>query len=127
MTIRRCCSCAPRGMIRGKPGATLPSLSSRNVDGVIVVSHDIFELFPGADVRLAQAEARLPVVTVDWPGCRGPSVLIDLENAGYLATRHLLAHGHRRVGLITVCNRRRQCFSGEQRLPARAGRSRHRA
>jgi DNA-binding LacI/PurR family transcriptional regulator len=29
-------------------------------------------------------------------------VLIDLENAGYLATRHLVEHGHRRVGFITV-------------------------
>jgi DNA-binding LacI/PurR family transcriptional regulator len=77
-------------------------LSSRQVDGIIVVSHDIFEMFPGAEARLAEARALLPVVTVDWPDCRGPSVLIDLENAGYLATRHLLEHGHRHVGLITV-------------------------
>jgi LacI family transcriptional regulator len=77
-------------------------LSSRQVDGIIVVSHDIFDLFPGGEAQLAQVEALLPVVTVDWPGCKGPSVLIDLENAGYLATRHLLEHGHKRVGLITI-------------------------
>ena len=90
-------------------------LSSRQVDGIIVVSHDIFELFPGAEARLAEAQALLPVVTVDWPDCRGPSVLIDLENAGYLATRHLLEHGHKRVGLITVA------FSGANVLPVNAG------
>jgi DNA-binding LacI/PurR family transcriptional regulator len=41
------------------------------------------------------------LVTVDWPGCRGYSVQIDLELAGYQATQHLLAHGHRRIGLVT--------------------------
>ena len=38
---------------------------------------------------------------MDWPGSSGYTVSVDLENAGYQATRHLLAHGHRRVGLIT--------------------------
>jgi DNA-binding LacI/PurR family transcriptional regulator len=90
-------------------------LSSRQVDGVIVVSHDIFELFPGSEAQLAQAEKQLPVVTVDWPDCRGPSVLIDLENAGYLATRHLLEHGHRRVGLITLA------YNSANVLPVNAG------
>jgi DNA-binding LacI/PurR family transcriptional regulator len=89
--------------------------SSRQVDGVIVVSHDIFELFPDVEAQLAQVETLLPVVTVDWPDCRGPGVLIDLENAGYLATRHLLEHGHRRVGLITVA------YDSANVLPVNAG------
>jgi LacI family transcriptional regulator, repressor for deo operon, udp, cdd, tsx, nupC, and nupG len=76
-------------------------LASRQVDGVIVVSHDIYNIFPGAGERLAQASAILPIVTVDWPDCTGVCVQIDLETAGYLATRHLLEHDHRRVGLIT--------------------------
>jgi LacI family repressor for deo operon, udp, cdd, tsx, nupC, and nupG len=39
-----------------------------------------------------------------------PAVRIDLELGGHTATRHLIAHGHRRIGLI----------SGRQSFPLRA-------
>ena len=95
--------------------ADFAQLASRQVDGVIVVSHDIFQFFPKERAQPVHAEALLPIVTVDWPDCEGACVLVDLENAGYQATRHLLEHGHRRVGLIT--------YAGEVAnvLPVNAG------
>jgi len=73
-------------------------LSAKGVDGILVVSHDICEfLTPDAGTN----PPSLPFVTVDWPDCDGYKVLIDLESAGYQATRHLLEHGHHRIGLIT--------------------------
>jgi DNA-binding LacI/PurR family transcriptional regulator len=70
-------------------------LSARNVDGIIIASFDIhqylgLEPFPN-----------LPLLTVDWPGCVGPAVNFDLEQAGYQAVNHLLKHGHVRIGLVT--------------------------
>jgi len=88
----------------GEAWRNFAQLASRQVDGVIVVSHDIFQFFPKERTQPVYAEALLPVVTVDWPDCEGACVLVDLENAGYQATRHLLEHGHRRVGLITFAS-----------------------
>ncbi len=71
-------------------------LAAKHVDGIIAVSHDTSEFLisaPGAPL--------LPVITVDWPGARGYAISLDLAGAGHQATRHLLAHGHQRVGLIT--------------------------
>lgn len=70
-------------------------LTARNVDGIIVASIDPQILLGG------EHSPDLPVVWVDWPGCRGPVVNLDLEGAAYLAVHHLLGHAHRRVGLIT--------------------------
>lgn len=75
-------------------------MAARQVDGLIIASHDTAE-FPGA-AGADTGRPLLPAVTVDWPGCSGPSVELDLEDAGYQATRHLLEHGHRRIGLLTV-------------------------
>jgi DNA-binding LacI/PurR family transcriptional regulator len=69
-------------------------LSARNVDGIIVAS---FNLRPG----MQQPVSSIPVVNADWPGCLGPVVNFDLENAAYQAVRHLLEHGHHRIAEIT--------------------------
>jgi DNA-binding LacI/PurR family transcriptional regulator len=76
-------------------------MAVKQVDGIIVASHDTSALWSDpADKDLEQP--RLPVVTVDWPGASGPCALLDLEDAGFQATRHLLEHGHRRTALVTV-------------------------
>jgi DNA-binding LacI/PurR family transcriptional regulator len=77
----------------------LNQLSAKGVDGVIVVSHDVagFPLPPSS-----LGPDPLPVISVDWPDSGGYSVLMDLASAGYQATRHLLDHGHSRVGLVTA-------------------------
>lgn len=76
-------------------------LATRGADGVVVVSHDISVLLAGAGGDVA-GERRLPLVTADRPGATGHAVDVDLEHVGYVATRHLLEHGHRAVGLITL-------------------------
>jgi len=73
-------------------------LAAKQVDGILVVSHSISDTLAEEPGPVASS---LPMVTVDWPGSKGYAVLIDLENAGYQATRHLLEHGHRQMGLIT--------------------------
>jgi DNA-binding LacI/PurR family transcriptional regulator len=70
-------------------------LAARNVDGIIIASFDI------RDMLAKKHAVFLPIVTVDSPGCNGPVVNFDLENAGYQAVRHLVEHGHRRIGLVT--------------------------
>lgn len=76
-------------------------LSAKHVDGIVVVSQDP----SGFQMSHAQgqnaATPLLPIIAVDWPTATGCAVTMDLEDAGYQATRHLLEHGHRRVGLIT--------------------------
>jgi DNA-binding LacI/PurR family transcriptional regulator len=77
----------------------LAQLAAKRVDGVLLVSFDLnpaLVLTPGREVP------RLPVVTVDWPGAPGYSVELDLEQAGYLAVKHLIEHGHRRIATLGV-------------------------
>lgn len=72
-------------------------LAAKQVDGILVAAYDICRAIqPGAQAN------PLPFVTIDWPGCAGYAVQIDLKQAGYLAAQHLIQHGHRRTGLVTV-------------------------
>jgi DNA-binding LacI/PurR family transcriptional regulator len=76
-------------------------LAAKNVDGILLASQDD-SAFILPDIKSERPGGYpLPMVAVDWPASPGYSVSLDLENAGYQATRHLLEHGHRRVGLIT--------------------------
>jgi DNA-binding LacI/PurR family transcriptional regulator len=77
----------------------LSQLAAKHVDGIILASQDLGVILP--QVRPEHEQMALPIVTVDWPGADRDCVLLDLENAGYLATRHLVEHGHRRIGLLT--------------------------
>ncbi len=65
-----------------------------------MVSQGIDE-FMSPGIVASEITGSLPFVSVDWPTARGPSILVDLDGAGYQATRHLIEHGHRRIGLIT--------------------------
>lgn len=76
-------------------------LASRNVDGILLASQDDSLLAPPEQHPISRTIHTLPLVAVDWPPSTGYAVNLDLENAGYQATRHLLEHGHRRIGLIT--------------------------
>lgn len=76
-------------------------LASKNVDGILLTSQDDSAFLPLDRTQGRQVQPMLPLVTADWPSSTGYAVSIDLENAGYLATRHLVEHGHRKVGLIT--------------------------
>ena len=76
-------------------------LSARQVDGIIIASHGVVDQLCNDPAPKPEGLAMVPFVTVDWPGCSGPSVELDLGGIGYQAIRHLLDHGHRRIGLIT--------------------------
>ncbi len=75
-------------------------LSAKGVDGILVASHDISQ-FRTTSFPTMLHQRVTPYVTVDWPGSTGYAVQLDLESAGYQATRHLVTHGHQRIGLIT--------------------------
>lgn len=73
-------------------------LIAKQVDGIIYSSLPLSNLvFPNGE-----RTAKLPFVSVDWPADKINSVQVDLENAGYTAVKHLLDHGHVRIGLITL-------------------------
>lgn len=75
-------------------------LSAKGVDGILVASHDISQSQPVGSQPL-EGQRVTPYVTIDWPGCAGYAVQLDLESAGYQAAHHLITHGHQRIGLIT--------------------------
>jgi len=79
----------------------LNQLLSKGVDGIIVASQDIEQYQTGeSDLPLSKSLG-IPVVSVDTPKSKGYSVNMDLEAVGYQATKHLIGHGHQRIGLIT--------------------------
>jgi LacI family transcriptional regulator len=73
----------------------LDRLLARGVDGVIVAA----AMLPEREARSRQ-RAFPRLVFADWPGGPGPSIDFDLEEATFQGTRHLLEHGHTRIGLI---------------------------
>ena len=89
-------------------------LTARGVDGIIAVS--VGDL----PVRQSGLEGRRlpPIVYVDQPDRRGYSLLFDGAGAGYTATRHLIEHGHDRVGLAHGPPEHAERRAGPQRLHA---------
>jgi DNA-binding LacI/PurR family transcriptional regulator len=79
----------------------LNQLVSKQVDGLIVSSLDIESFNPYSSEKTLSEALKVPYVSIDTPKSTGYSVNIDLEKVGYQATRHLIEHGHKRIGLIT--------------------------
>jgi len=73
------------------------SFLERQVDGVIFVSS-------GSDVAVIDmlTAAEVPVITIDREvsASNVSSVRVDNRRGGYLATRHLIGHGHRRIACL---------------------------
>lgn len=71
-------------------------LLQRMVDGIIAIpsAHDL--------QPLKEAAKRIPVVIIDWEaeGVDADRVFLDNEQAGAIAARHLLDHGHRRLAVV---------------------------
>jgi LacI family transcriptional regulator len=76
---------------------TLLALSSRRVDGLVIAPSGVDQTF-----LRAEQTAGLPLVFVDRPpaGIIADTVTADNAGGAYEATLHLLAHGHRRIGVI---------------------------
>jgi LacI family transcriptional regulator len=77
--------------------STLLGLSSRRVDGLVIVPSGPDQTF----LRAEQA-AGLPLVFADRPpvGITADTVIADNVGGAYEATMQLLGHGHRRIGVI---------------------------
>jgi DNA-binding LacI/PurR family transcriptional regulator len=72
-------------------------LIAHQVDGFIFASLGLPSLIEDPD----KLGAYPPIVSADVPDMPGYQVLLDNEDAAYQLTRHLLEHGHQRIGLIT--------------------------
>jgi DNA-binding LacI/PurR family transcriptional regulator len=84
---------------RGSPTlaeAMIRRLTARGVDGIVAVSLGGLEHRGGSDGRVP------PVVYLDQPDRKGHVLIFDGKAAGRAATRHLLEHGHERVGIVTA-------------------------
>lgn len=70
----------------------------RRVEGVILAptGHSL-------ESGRALVRAKLPAVVIDrdLPGSPGSTVIVDNHHGGYLATRHLLDHGHERIAILS--------------------------
>lgn len=73
------------------------------VDGIVIAQTDFQTAMETQRVLKTIEELQVPLVTVDRVMCKSslPSVSVDQFESGYLATLHLLEHGHRRIGCIT--------------------------
>jgi LacI family transcriptional regulator len=82
----------------------LPAMMERRVDGILLAAAQMED-----DPALQHVlDPTLPVVSVNYiEGGGVATVTADDENAGYLATRHLLEQGHRVVGALTGIASRR--------------------
>lgn len=72
-------------------------LNRKQVDGIIFVAAGDRTNSLGSLLEL-----KIPLVFVDrdLPGIQVDAVLVDNHEGGYLATRHLIDHGHSRIGCI---------------------------
>ncbi|MCX5512923.1 cytochrome-c peroxidase [Kaistia algarum] len=101
--------------------AALSRLRDRHVDGLLVLTNRV------DDGTLARAISAVPNVVLldeDVPGAEVPRVFAENEVGAYLATRHLIENGHRRIahvggpeGLFST----RERLAGFRRALAEAG------
>jgi DNA-binding LacI/PurR family transcriptional regulator len=82
--------------------ATIRRLIARGVDGIVAVSvGGLDEVGGDADARTGDRPSP-PIVYVDQPDRKGYALVFDGRQAGRIATRHLVEHGHAAVGLVTA-------------------------
>lgn len=100
-------------------------LLTKGLDGFILASTELSPEFEMEIERDPEKQSALPpIVYVDRPHARGHSILLDLENAGFQATHHLIEHGNQRIGLITCpleWSNVNQTYQGYRRALSEAG------
>lgn len=92
------------------------TLFQRNVDGlVLVVSNESYHKKNVTQLKKMLSSLDIPFVLVDrdFADFKGNKVYYDNVEGGYLATKHLLDNGHRRIACITGPD---DSFSSIQRL-----------
>lgn len=77
----------------------LSVLRKKRVDGIVFIS----TVLSDHQGLLDLADKGMPLVVVDRPVRHAQIMAVQLDNeaGGYAATRHLIAHGHRKIGCIT--------------------------
>lgn len=87
-------------------------LLNRGVDGVFLVVSN--EMSPDPQLIEAVSLSPVPCVMIDraLPEARCDKVRFDSELGGYLATRHLLERGHRRIACVVNLH----SYTGRERL-----------
>ncbi|WP_395068153.1 LacI family DNA-binding transcriptional regulator [Paraburkholderia silvatlantica] len=73
-------------------------LDTQHLDGLILVSNRPDD---GSLRNLIGTRGNIVLIDEDIPGADVPKVFVDNVQGGYLATRHLLAAGHRRIGHVS--------------------------
>jgi DNA-binding LacI/PurR family transcriptional regulator len=81
--------------------AYLDQLVAKQVDGLIVAPCGLKFDRQTNPTSVGQTDSSIPIVYVDRPDETGYVVLLDSEGAGHTATKHLIEHGHRLIGLVT--------------------------
>ena len=77
----------------------LDQLIARGVDGIIVVSIELPE--NTKSVLASRLNSGIPpIVFAENPGYPQPLVRFDLEQGGFMIAKHLIEHGHTRIGII---------------------------
>ncbi|MGD2102965.1 MAG: substrate-binding domain-containing protein [Acidimicrobiia bacterium] len=79
-----------------KAQALIDRLIARGVDGIVVAAAVLLD-----PTTIVPRLAHTPTVFIDAPGAPGISIEFDLEKSQYLATSHLIEHGHTRIGYVT--------------------------
>ena len=80
----------------------LKFFSDRGVDGIILTQSDFQSEEETASILNLIEDIQIPMVLIDrvYETSLLPSVLVDQEKAGYVATQALLESGHRRIGCV---------------------------
>lgn len=78
---------------------SLDVLLQKRIDGLLLMCAEV----KSASTDVLTRYPDIPVVVMDWGPVSSKADRIEDNSVrgGYLATRHLIAHGHRRIGLIT--------------------------
>lgn len=82
----------------GEDSTAVRFLLEKRVDGAVVLAQNIAD-----DILRASASERFPIIVMDRviEGSGLINVLVDGEQGGYKATRHLIENGHRSIAYIS--------------------------
>ncbi|MCG3863315.1 MULTISPECIES: HTH-type transcriptional repressor PurR [unclassified Photobacterium] len=77
----------------------LRMLSEKRVDGLLVMCSDLDQML----LDLLERKNDLPMVIMDW-GPESPhtdNILDNAEHGGYIATKHFIENGHKKIGCLS--------------------------
>jgi len=81
-----------------KEARVISYLTDQHVDGLIMTSNRPDD---GALAKLLEGQVNVVVIDEDIPGANVPRIFVENEEGAYLATRHLIEHGHVRIAHVS--------------------------